>query len=56
MLLATVLECEDVKANEELVLNTVSAITNLSFYQQPVRFSDFEFIMPAWQICMSWPC
>ena len=37
MLLCRVIEAKPVAEHEELVLNAVSAITNLSFYQQPLN-------------------
>eukprot|EP01043_Picozoa_sp_COSAG02_P007875 COSAG02_NODE_243_length_27457_cov_16.852328_14_plen_757_part_00 len=37
MLLCRVIEAKPVAQHEELVLNAVSAITNLSFYQQPLN-------------------
>ena len=37
MLLCRVIEAKPVADHEELVLNAVSAITNLSFYQQPLN-------------------
>ena len=37
MLLCRVIEAKPVAKHEELVLNAVSAITNLSFYQQPLN-------------------
>ena len=37
MLLVSVLEEKPIAQHEELVLNAVSAITNLSFYHQPLN-------------------